>query len=274
MGRQQKQRFKGSKAKQKQKLMRVTTDDQTLYDDLRRKVKSKISRVKNKYSRDLDSGDIAKFTRTNPKEMTRKMYNDLIEKAQSFINRSNTNYQFKKNKNGVVITQREFNEIKRNIAIDQRNAKKRAKEDAKKNLKNGNVYLKNKNDEIGQMGNFNFDSIQNRTQFEKRLENSRKRAEPDYFDKRLIKMRENYIEKMYDVFNSDADPIVMMINEMSLKDFYELYKREKRMQFDVVYVQEDMSEVAEDYANEISYYIERYNMGFYKDGLEDFPDTW
>lgn len=269
-----KQRFKKTKP---QPLMRVSKAERKEYADLRKKVMSKANRIKRNYGIDvMNETDLHLFKTTDPSEMTRKLYNKVKEKAESFTNRANTNYQYRKNKNNVVLTVKEINAIKRNIKQDQKNAEKRRKEEEKKNptLKRQNQFLKKPKNEFGVMGNFNFDAIRSRKMFEERLKKSEERIQPNYYNERLLQMRENYIEKLYDVFNSDADPIVMQIMEMDLNDFYELYKRESRMQFDWVYINEKMEGVAEDYAEEISYYIERYKEGYYEDGLKDFPDTW
>jgi hypothetical protein len=261
-----KQRFKKTKANKP--LMRITKNDIAIYDRLNRNVKAKINRVQKNFHRDL-SGEIKTDFKLD--KVTRATFNAWVEQAKSFTNRSNTNYQFKKNKNGVVITGKEYNEIKRNIEIDRRNAEKRRK---KEPVNLNNVYLKKPKDEFGVMGRFNFDAIQSRKVFEERLENSRKRISPTYYDDRIRIMRENYIEKLYDVFNSDAEPLVAQILEMDLNDFYDLYLREERMQFDFVYTAEHTKELAEDYGEELAYYIERYKEGHYNDGLRNFPNTW
>ncbi|HSW75493.1 MAG TPA: hypothetical protein VLG50_00465 [Candidatus Saccharimonadales bacterium] len=253
----------------KTKFMRVSEADKKVV----KSVKDKIKRLQKK---GIDLSNEIKIP--DLKKTTRKEFKQFEEFRKTFLNRAKSSqYNVIKNEKGVHFLKKEIDEIKRNIEIDTKRAERRRKEEEQKYGRQREIeklILMKEPDEFGRMGKFDINNIDSRKEFMKKFERAEKRADPNYEDIRKRQMIENYIEKLYDVFNSDADPIAEMIYKMDINDFYDLYKREPRMQFDIVYVEELMEGYADEYAQEISYYIQRFNEGFYNDGLKNFPDVY
>lgn len=265
-----KQRFKKTKVESK---MRVSQKDLKEYNKLNKSVKAKIARTKKNYGIDL-RGEVMTDL---PLEMfTRKMFNVWKEKASSFTNRANQNYQFVKNEHGVTATKKEVNELKKEIKKAQKVAKEKIKKIEKNipSVKERNVFMKEPTHGIYVPKDLNFGQFRSRRDFEKRVQTMQEKANPKYYDERTRKMQENYIKSLEETFNSDSDELVGMIREMSSDEFYDLYLREGEMQFRLFYVGEYTGQDPTDTIEELMSYVERYKRGDYNDGLKNFPNTW
>lgn len=256
--------------------MRVTEADKKVVQS----VKNKIRRLQKKaidLSDEIKIPDLSKTTRAEFKKFQ--------EFQKEFVNRAKTSkYSTVKNMYGDTFLKRDIDEIKRNYAESNKKAMERKeKRDKIQTYTKGknpvsielqNAMMKNPRHNRDIMGDFDINTVRTQAQMKEKLEKSRKRLEPNYHNERLEKMRQSYIEKLYDVLGTEAEPIEMMIMDMSADDFYDLYLRESKMQFSHAYIAEGMEEIAEEFRDEIAYYIELYNEGFYNDGLSNFPNKW
>jgi hypothetical protein len=165
---------------------------------------------------------------------TRKEYNEWKNKASSFTNRNNTRYRFKRNKNGLVQSVAQINELKRLNRLERQHALKKQKEIAKLPFihhgeqvgtaaQRFGMMKKPKNVGFSVPAKFDFDKFHSYYELERRKEVMRKRADPENFDKRLNNFVERYIEGLEEMFNSDADGVIDKIRQLPEHVFYDMY---------------------------------------------------
>lgn len=229
------------------KSIRFTKNDKTEYDKLVRNSKAKIKRTFKNYGIDL-SNEI-----TIPKVSdfkTRKEFNEFKSQIKNFTNRNNTNYQFVKNKYGVVASKKEINEARRTANIARRVAKKVEKQVANKPFMQGGKESGTVKQRMLQMGKpnvagiyippkFDFDKIHSRRQFTEKVENLTERSDPQFLNKRAEKMKENYIKSLNENFNSDSNDVIQMVLQVPASDFFELYIMNDEMEFAYHYTEEE-----------------------------------
>lgn len=257
--------------------MRVSKEDKKLVQSVQRKIK----RLQKVHGIDLSNEiKLPDLTKT-----TRKEFKKFESFAKSFKNRAKSSqYAIIKNKHGDAFLKRDIDEIKRNyIKSNELAMERKEKRDKIKTFTKGknpvsielqNAMMKNPRHNRDIMGDFDINTIRTQAQLKEKLEKSRQRLEPNYHNERLEKMRQSYIEKLYDVLGTEAEPIEMMVMDMDVNEFYDLYLRESKMQFSHAYTVEGMEELAEEFRDEIAYYIELYKEGHYNDGLSNFPNKW
>lgn len=245
-----------------------------MYNKLARSAKAKINRVKGKYGIDL-TGEI-----TVPKLesfKSRSEFNAFKDQVKSFTNRNNTKYQFVENKYGVVASKREINKIKRDTKQAQRVAKKLAKEAVNKPFVAGGKVRGTVGQRMLQMGkpetagitiprDFDFFKIRTRKQLMEKAKNMRERSDVEFFDKRMELMKDNYIKSLESTYNSDAHELAKVIEQMSPKDFYEMYiSFDSEMEIKQVYIDFALGVESDPFVGKILANIELYQSGLYKD---------
>ncbi len=194
--------------------------------------KTKLRRIKNKYGIDLsDEIKIPKLEEFS----TRKEFNEFKEKIRSFTNRNNLNYQFVKNKYGVVANKKQINEIIRNTKKAQKLAKEQIKEvENLPTVAGGKKQKATVGQKMLQMGrpnagginipkDFNFDTIQTKRELLRKEKNMREKAYPEYYDWRKEQMKMNFMKMLELAYNSDANDVVEKISKIPPDDFYEMY---------------------------------------------------
>lgn len=226
--------------------IRVTKNDVKEFKRLAKNVKSKIARTQKKYGVDLSSEiplpkGVESFT-------TRKEFNAWKRQAEDLTNRSNTRYQFKKNKYGVVASVAEINKAKRDAKRAQRVAKKLIAEAAKKDYHVKGRKVSTVGQRMQQMGknageihvppDFNFDAVVSRRHFKEKIENLEERSDLQFFDKRVAKLKQNYIKSLETHYNSLADEAIALLNKIPDKDFYDMFLQHDELQFDFEYTEE------------------------------------
>lgn len=231
--------------------------------------KAKIRRTLKNYGIDLSS-EIP--TPTLESFKSREQYNEWKEKANSFTNRANKNYQFVKNSFGVVASKKEIAEVQRNTKIAQRIADKLRKEANKKPFISGGkvqgtvgqrMLQMNRPDTAGisRPPNFFFDSMRSRGQFEKKKKNMEERSDEKFFDKRMETMKENFINMLEQSFNSDANNLVEKLRSVPAEDFYEMYLMFDEFDFDMFYTNDYSGDTHDNQINQMETYVDRYNNG-------------
>lgn len=164
---------------------------------------------------------------------TRKEFNDWKQKITSFTSRSNQEYQFRKNEYGVVASVKELNEIKRNTKKAQKIAKEKIDKAMKLDFyvegeRQGKVKDRiklMKKEEVAGVSvpvDFDFDKIQTRKRLEDKAGFMEERATGDYYRKKDIQMKENFISMIQQGFNSDADEVIEKLKKIPPDDFVEL----------------------------------------------------
>jgi hypothetical protein len=207
-------------------------DPKKEYKRLRRNVKAKINRVKHDYGLDLSYEiEIPKYEDI----YTEEEFDAFVENMSWFTDRHNLNYQFGKNKWGVVYTKAELYEGILNTEKAQENAQEfidRFKEkeyqiggkDAGYTVGDRMILFEKEN--VGGItvpNDFDIDAFQSRSRLEGRLELLEEKAEGIFFDRSMRQMKENFMEALRGSFNSEADDIIDMLDIMPEDDFFELF---------------------------------------------------
>jgi hypothetical protein len=256
--------------------IRIFERDKKEYAKLVKNAKSKIRNVSKKYGIDL-SGEV-EFKKIEDFK-SREEFNRWKEKQASFTNRNNLNFQFVKNDYGVVASKAKISKIQRDVKKAQRDADRLAKQaENKPRVAAGGQVAGTLGQKMLQMGkpniggiyrpkDFNFSDVRNQNRLEEIERNMEKRADPKYRDERTERMRERYVRKLYDVFNSDANRLVDMIMAMPVDEFYDMYQMIDEFDFNEIYIEQYLSELgqtASDLTSRLENYVERYQRG-------DFP---
>lgn len=260
--------------------IRITQNDRKEYQRLRKNAKSKVARVKKNYGVDL-TGEID-LTKSMNDFLTRKEYNAWKEKQAKFTNRSNTEYQFVKNKYDVVASKKEIYDITK--------ATKRAQRLAKKELDkymDKTVHYRGKPFEtvekrtthfsvpdvtgISVPKDFKFEDVRNYTRLTDIKESAERKSKNDYYDTRKAQMKVNFINALEGSFNSESAEIVDMIKAMDSDIFYEFYLSFPDV-FDFNLYDSDGQDVlaSNNALSEMTSYIKDYNLGKFDFDLKDF----
>ncbi len=258
--------------------IRITKNDEAEYARLVRNTKAKIRRTAKNYGVDLSNEvelpPLQSFT-------TRAQFNAWKQQAESFTSRYNLNYQYKKNKYGVVATKKEINEITRMTHRAQELAKKRIKEAEKKPFISGGKEQGTVGQQMKQMSRpnaaginvpsgFNFENISTRSRLEKKRESMEQRAKGEFYDRMNEQMKENYIHLLEKSYNSDADDLVRKLKEMPAEDFYEMYLMFDEFDFNLEYVTAFYGQPHGSRLQQMETYIDRYNQGKINMDLKGF----
>lgn len=208
----------------------------------------------------------------------RQSFNEWKNKASSFTNRANTHYQFKKNEHGVTASKFLINKIERDTKRAQKMADKLREEATDKPFISGGKEQGTVGQRLLMMGkpttagisrppDFHFGKIRSYRDLEKKAKNMAERAEHGYFDRRMEKMKENFMEILSLSFNSDADPLIEKLKRVPAEDFYEMYLMFDEFDFDLYdsegnYVDGDIKQLEN--------YVDRYLAGDIDFSLKGF----
>ena len=173
---------------------------------------------------------------------TRKQYNQWKEQVQSFTNRANLDYQYVKNAFGTVASKKELNEMKRKTKIAQERARKLISGQIDKPwLMKGKVRATQgqrmqmmAKDGIGGVSvppDFDFNKMRTQRQFTERKEAIDDKMDPKYYDKKMARMQLNFMDILSLSFGEEADELLIMLNELTPKEFWELYDMFKEFDF-------------------------------------------
>jgi hypothetical protein len=251
------------------------------YARLRRNALNKLKRIQDKFGVD-ESANIHIPEKKDFHSV--KEYNNWKQEIQSFTNRSNTRFQYEKNVHGVVATKKEINELKRQTKKAQRIAEKKIKELEK-------LPYFNKEEQVGTVGqkyellkkpnptgvtvppDFDFNEVDTRDRLQQLKEQREKRSNPEFFNERDKTFMGNFIRSLYGTLNSYADPVAERILKLDPSDFYEIAQMFTNFDIDEYdsegYI-EMMGNEAEDRANELLSYINRYERGLVSKDLKRF----
>lgn len=202
------------------------------YQRLVRNTKSKINRIRDNWGIDVsDKVNLPSFSELDTPEKFDKWSDEMIE----FTDRNNKNFQFEKNKWGVVFSVAELEEGKRNTEIAQKNAQelidkykqnpysREGKETGYTVGERMMLFEKENVAGITVPDAFDIDAFQSRSRLEGRLELLDEKASGKFFDQSMERMKNNFMKSLRGTFNSDADEIIDMIDIIPPDDFFELF---------------------------------------------------
>ena len=167
---------------------------------------------------------------------TRKQYNQWKEQVQSFTNRANLDYQYVKNPFGTVASKKELNEMKRKTRIAQDRARKLISGQVDKPWIFKGKVRATQGQRMEQLAgdaeaagvtvppDFDFDKMRTQQQFRERVEAIDRRNEPEYFDRKMARMQLNFMDILSLSFGPDADELLILLNELTPKEFWEVYQ--------------------------------------------------
>ena len=226
--------------------IRITKNDRAEYARLARNTKAKIRRTEKNYGIDL-SGEIE--IPNIESFQTREQFNEWKQKQASFTNRHNLHYQFRKNEYGVVASKKRISDIERNTKRAQRiaeefNEKLKDKPFFVAGKQHGTVeqrmLMMGKPNQIGlsRPPDFDFSKIKTERQLRMKEESMQEKNDLRFVSERLQRMKTNFIKKVEESFNSDADELVELLKGIPADDFYELYLMSDSFEFDLFYTNE------------------------------------
>ncbi|HSH24519.1 MAG TPA: hypothetical protein VLA13_03160 [Massilibacterium sp.] len=263
--------------------IRIREVDKQEYQRLVRNTRAKIRRVEKNYGVDIsDEVNIP----TLESFQTRKQFNEWKQDMQSFTNRHNLNYQYQKNKYGVVASKAQLNKIERDTRRAIYLAEERKKEMENRPFYQGGEQVSTVGQRMQHMKDpdipgtyapepFDFDQVKTQQRVSDLLRSRERMADPEDYDKKREQMKDNFTTMLAKNFNSDADELIDKISKMSSKDFLDLYSQHAEFDFDVYYLASEMDLEASSYMNDLNAmesYVDAYIEGNSKYGtdLKDF----
>jgi hypothetical protein len=197
--------------------IRISKKDEAEYKRLINNAKAKIRRVKKTHQIDLSDEiqlpSLSSF-------QSRKEFNNFKEDINKFNKGLKNDYKIVKNEKGESFTRKEIktyeHKQKEAIRLAQEHYEKTTAEQQKIFLKPNNLDIpKNKPWQELTRKNFN-----------QRLENLTKRADPEHFNERDRTFRDNYVKSVRGSFNERAvvNEIIEMIESITPDKFYDIYK--------------------------------------------------
>lgn len=219
--------------------IRITQNDRAEYAKLAKNTKAKLARTSKNYGLDLSAEiPVPKLEDFS----TRSEYNEWKQKASSFTNRSNLHYQFKKNDFGVVASKARIGKIERENKRAIKQATKIVKEAENKPFYSGGKEQGTVGQRMSYMAKpnaggisvpkkFNFNDVRRQDRLDVIEKRNEIKADPIYYDKRMERMKANFIDMIGFAFNSDADALINLLQSIPPDDFYELYLQTDEFDF-------------------------------------------
>lgn len=252
--------------------IRITKNDRKEYARLARNAKAKVKRTAKNYGVDLRSEielpDIQNFK-------TRADFTNWKNKVESFTNRHNTAYQFKKNEYGVVASKKRLNKIARENKAIINKAKKLVSEAENKPFISGGKKQGTVGQQMKQMGkpnaagvtvppDFDFSKMKFDSSLKAYEERIEKRSNEKYYDERSARMKDNFIQILGLSFNSDADELIDKLKDIPPDDFYEMYLQFDEFDFDLYDSDGQLVQSDDEASNQVSQmlqYVKMYEQG-------------
>ena len=213
--------------------IRITKADRSEFAKLTANARRKVKRINKNYGIDLTSEVTLPKIQTF---QTRKQYNQWKEQVQSFTNRANLDYQYVKNAFGTVASKKELNEMKRKTKIAQERARKLISGQMDKPWIFKGQVRSTQGQRMQMMGgpaeaagvtvppDFDFNKMRTQRQFTERKEAIDKRMDVDYYDRKMERMQLNFMDILSLSFGPDADELLILLNELTPKEFWEIYQ--------------------------------------------------
>lgn len=239
------------------------------YKRLVRNTKAKMRRLQDDYGIDLtDKIEIPKFDELD----TPDKFDEFSERMESFTDRGNLNYQFRKNDKGVVYSLQELNEGIANTMFAQEKARQFidkykdnpyfiAGEEAGYTVGDRMLLYEKENVAgISVPDDFNINAFESRSRLKGRLELLEEKASGKFFDQSMSRMKENFMKALRGSYNSDADDVLNMIDIVPPDDFFELFIMKAEFTFED-YASDGSIDGSETQLNILRGYLESYFRG-------------
>jgi hypothetical protein len=198
--------------------IRISKNDEQEYKRLVRNAKAKMRRLQKQHGIDLtDEISLPSLSSFQ----NRKEFNNFKEDINKFNKGLKNDYKIVKNDQGVAFTKKEVKIYERK----QKEAIQLAEEHyAKTKTEQQKIFLKPSNLDIPRKIDLN--DISSRSNFNQRLENLTKRSDPQFFNDRDERFKENYIKSIQGSFNENSmvASIVEMLEEIPADYLIQVYK--------------------------------------------------
>ena len=141
-----------------------------------------------------------------------------------------------KNPFGTVASKKELNEMKRKTKIAQERARKLISGQMDKPWIFKGQVRSTQGQRMQMMGgpaeaagvtvppDFDFNKMRTQRQFTERKEAIDKRMDVDYYDRKMERMQLNFMDILSLSFGPDADELLILLNELTPKEFWEIYQ--------------------------------------------------
>lgn len=249
--------------------IRITKNDRADYARLAKNSKAKLRRTLKNYGLDLSDKieipDLEEF-------QTRKQFNKWKETMASFTNRYNLHFQFKKNKNGVVASKAELNEIERNFKLAKKHQTKiRERVEDLPFISGGKPtgdtvgerirMMKRPDTFLSHANEFDFDAVRRRADLERVMTRAEKRSDPYYYDQAMERLKQNFITALSGSFHSEADDIVEKLQNLRADYFYDMFQQFGELSFDDFDSEGQNVDATEAQLEKIRSYLQMYEEG-------------
>jgi hypothetical protein len=197
--------------------IRISKNDEQEYKRLVRNAKAKMRRLQKQHGIDLtDEISLPSLSSFQ----NRKEFNNFKEDINKFNKGLKNDYKIVKNEKGESFTKKKVKEYERK----EKEAIRLAKEHYEKTTaEQQKIFLKPNNLDIPRVIPWKDLS---KKDFNQRLENLTKRSEPQFFDERDQRFKDNYIKSIQGSFNENSlvSSIVEMLDEIPADYFIQVYK--------------------------------------------------
>jgi hypothetical protein len=198
--------------------IRISKNDEQEYKRLVRNAKAKMRRLQKQHGIDLtDEISLPSLSSFQ----NRKEFNNFKEDINKFNKGLKNDYKIVKNDQGVAFTKKEVKKYEQK----QKEAIRLAEEHyAKTKTEQQKIFLKPSNLDIPRKIDLN--DISSRSNFNQRLENLTKRSDPQFFNERDERFKENYIKSIQGSFNENSmvASIVEMLEDIPADYLIQVYK--------------------------------------------------
>lgn len=264
--------------------IRIRKKDRAERNRLAKNARQKIRRARENHGQDLRGViDIPKMEDFS----TRKEFNQWKKDVADFVDRSNLQYQFKRNVHGISASKERLQRIEEKNKEERRLAQERIDEqkenvygeggEIKGKLKDREVLFKNQEDVYGVdvPEKFDFEDIATEQRLEDVEKRAERRADPEYFRIRDERMKTNFTSMLAESFNNLADEVIAKINNMPADDFFEIFNMFEEFNFQEHYpVKGEDEQYAQDKQESdiqaMNTYIDAWNNGEISKDLKDF----
>lgn len=215
---------------------------------LTKKDKEKLNRINQSVRRknkQMDAYNLPLYmpVLTSSKVTSRKQLNDYLQQARSYTR--GYGFKYRKNQYDVVASLSEIAEAKRLAQKVTRERAKRFKEIAPEEFKSRGKGIGSSIMQRKLMGDdrysiydpvkFNFGSLRNREQFERRIERYTKQLAPDYIEVKDRQLKDNIIKSMQENWGSKGKKAIDYIKSLEPSEVTREYMSEDVFDFNFIY---------------------------------------
>lgn len=209
--------------------IRIRKSDVERIKKLNASARRKQRRLKNEFGVEINI-DIKKVNDFS----TREQFNNYVQSLENFTYRNR--YRYVKNEYGVVISRKQYNEIRKeteriNKIYEQRRKRldkmpftsrgKKTYETVKDRRLMGDVRFNE-----FRKRTFRFEKFRNKSELNAFVNNLSIKLKPDYFSKKDILYKQNYIKALQNVYGTLADDIIEIVEKMNTSQFIDIFYSE------------------------------------------------